>query len=75
MGNQTVGFQQVVDQHLSDCLFTAYDIFQMRSAGLIVVGDDILIADTGSIKVDYRLPFQFVKAVQRHVDIALSAGA
>ena len=75
MGNQTVGFQQVADQRLFDCLFTAHGIFQIRSAELIVVDDDILIVDTGPIKVGYRLPFQFVKAVQRHADIALSAGA
>ena len=65
----------MADQCLFHCLFTTHGIFKIRSAELVVVDDDILIVDTGPIKVSYRLPFQFVKAVQRHADIALSAGA
>lgn len=65
----------MADQRLFHRFFTAYGIFQIVGAELVVIDDDILIVDTGAIEVGYRLPFLFVKTIERYADITLRAGA
>lgn len=75
VGDQAVRLQQMADQRLFHRFFTANGIFQILCAELVVIDDDILIVDTGAVKVGYRLSFQFVKTVQRYADITLSTSA
>ena len=55
--------------------FAAGGALQVVGAELIVIDLDILIVDAGAVQVGNRLAFQFIQTVQRHLDLALRAGA